>query len=156
MRSRAVLLILVSLFPLAAPAHAQDREVPYWASLRVDEVNLRVGPSADYPIDWVDHRAQLPMKVVRVREGWRLVEDVDGTQGWVVARLLSPERTALVVGKGLAAIRAAPAESGAVRWKAEPGVVGRLGKCDAGWCEFDANGRRGWVAQARLWGAGEP
>ena len=138
------------------PASAQDREVPYWASLRVDEVNMRVGPSANYPIDWVYKRKNLPVKVVRLMQGWRLVRDPDGAQGWIVARLLSPERSAIVVGEGLTAMRAEPSASSALRWNVEPGVVGMLGECEAGWCELDVEGRVGWVEQDRLWGAGEP
>lgn len=156
MRFRPGLFPFALLVTIAVPASAQDREVPYWASLRNDVVNMRVGPSTEYPIDWVYRRAQLPIKVVRVREGWRLVRDVDGTQGWIVARMLNPQRTALVVGKGLAGIRATPGKDGALKWNAEPGVVGRLGRCDAGWCELDVGGRKGWVEQDRLWGAGEP
>ncbi len=74
---RRAILTLV-LLALAAPANAQEREVPYWATLRSDEVNMRVGPGADYKIDWVYRRAGLPMKVVRLVEGWRLVEDPEG------------------------------------------------------------------------------
>jgi SH3-like domain-containing protein len=156
MRFRACLTLLALPIAFAAPAAAQDREVPYWASLRANEVFMRVGPSGDYPIAWVYHRMQLPLKVIRIREGWRLVEDVDGTQGWIVARLLNPERTALVVGKGLAPMLDQPAEGGALKWNAEPGVVGRLGDCEKGWCEFDVAGRRGWISAARIWGDGEP
>jgi len=156
MRFRVGLAILSLLLIFAAPGHAQQREVPYWASLREGEVHMRVGPSADYPIDWVYRRAQLPVKVIRLREGWRLVEDMDGTQGWIVARLLSPDRTALVVGEGPAALRASPEASAKLKWNAEPGVVGKLGACETGWCEFDVGGRKGWVEQARLWGDGEP
>jgi SH3-like domain-containing protein len=156
MRFRACLIVLATLTAIAAPAPAQNRDVPYWASLRADEVFMRVGPSADYPIDWVYHRAQLPVRVIRIREGWRLVEDVDGTQGWIVARLLSPERTALVIGDGLAAMRDLPAENASLKWNAEPGVVGKLGDCEKNWCELDVGGRKGWVRDTRLWGEGEP
>jgi SH3-like domain-containing protein len=41
-------------------------------------------------------------------------------------------------------------------WNVEPGVVGKLGDCSDGWCRLDVAGRKGWVAQQRLWGAGEP
>ena len=155
MRLLARLLILAAL-SLSAPAAAQDREVPYWASLRATEVNMRVGPSEEYEISWVYTRVGLPVKVVRMREGWRLIQDPDGVQGWVVARLLNPERTALVFGKGLAAIRDDASDSARLLWNMEPGVVGKLGDCDEGWCEFDAQGHKGWVRQSRLWGAGEP
>ena len=155
---RMIRLLLLSLALLAAsaPAAAQEREVPYWASLRAEEVNMRVGPSEDFPIEWVYHREGLPVKVIRLMEGWRLVEDPDGAKGWIVARLLDPERTAVIVGEGLTAIRAEPGAGAALRWNVEPGVVGQLGECAGGWCEFDVEGRKGWIEQRRLWGAGEP
>lgn len=141
---------------VATPASAQDREVPYWATLRADEVNMRVGPSEAYPIAWVYHRRGLPVKVLRVREGWRLVEDPDGERGWIVARLLDPDRGAIVKGEGLAELREEPDGRSRVLWRAEPGVVGGLGKCEEGWCRFEVDGRRGWVRAERLWGAGKP
>ena len=152
---RAPILAMLALC-FSLPAAAQDREVPYWATLRSDEVNMRVGPSEDYRIDWVYHRKGLPMKVVRLVEGWRLVEDPEGAKGWVVARLLSPDRGAMVTGKGLVELRADPESSARVLWRAEPGVVGKLGKCDGGWCRLDVGGRQGWVRAERLWGADGP
>jgi len=149
------LLPLLALFA-AVPAAAQERDTPYWASIRAEVVNMRVGPSENYPIDWVYKRKGLPLKVVRVMQGWRLVVDPDGTQGWVFAALLSPERTALVTGDRLAPIRAEPSASAELRWNAEPGVVGKLGDCEGGWCEIDVDGRRGWIEAERVWGDGDP
>lgn len=140
----------------AAPVLAQEREVPYWASIRAESVNMRVGPSVDFPIEWIYRRQGLPVKVVRLNEGWRLVEDPDGTRGWIVARLLSPERAAIVTGKGLADMREGPGPDEDLRWRVEPGAVGRLGDCEDGWCELDIGGRKGWVRQDRLWGDGVP
>ena len=149
-------LLPIALLCLAAPAAAQNREVPYWATLRSEQVNMRVGPSEAFPIEWVYRRQGLPVKVLRVNQGWRLVEDPDGERGWIVARLLDPDRGAIVVGDGLAEMRAEPATGAPVKWRAEPGVVGELGDCEAGWCELDVGGRGGWVRAERLWGAGEP
>jgi len=146
----------VILFLAAVPVSAQERELPYWASLRYDEVNMRVGPSEEYMIDWVYRRAGLPVKVIRLKEGWRYVEDPDGARGWIVSRLLDPERTAMVRGEGLAAIRNEPSDAGELKWNAEPGVIGWLGDCEDGWCEFDAGGHKGYVRQDRLWGVDEP
>ena len=139
-----------------APATAQDREAPYWASLKFDEVNMRVGPSQEYPIDWVYKRTGLPVKVVRLLDGWRLVRDPDGTQGWVASSQLSPTRSALVVGEGLAAMHASPKKGATVSWRAEPGVVGDLLGCDGSWCELDIGGRTGWINAGRLWGVRKP
>ncbi len=137
-------------------AFAQNREVPYWASIRSETVNMRVGPSRDYPIDWVYKRKGLPVKVVRVREGWRLVRDPDGAQGWISSSLLSPKRSVLVIGEDLAALRDKPRENGKLLWKVQPGVVGQLIDCTGSWCEIDIGGRKGWAKADRLWGAGKP
>ncbi len=137
------------------PASAQEAEVPYWVSLRNDETNLRVGPGREYRISWVYVRKGLPMKVVRIMGGWRLVEEPDGSRGWILARFLSRTRTALVKG-AVAEMREGRGGSGRLMWRAEPGVVGRLGDCDDGWCRFDVDGRAGYMRQDALWGAGAP
>ena len=140
---------------LAFPAIAQEREVPYWATIKAEKLNMRAGPGRDFPIRWVYKREGLPLKVIRVHEGWRLVEDPEGDEGWVTANLLSKERGALVVGEGLAAIRAAASAGAKIKWNAEPGVVVQLRDCDDGWCRVDVAGRSGFMSAERLWGAGE-
>jgi len=145
--------VLAILILVAAPLAAQDREVPYWASIKAEVLNLRAGPGRDYPVRWVYHRVGLPLKVVRVHEGWRLVRDPAGDEGWVTANLLSKDRGGIVIGKGLAAIREKPSDGAKLRWNAEPGVVGRIDDCEAGWCDFDVGGRRGFVRAERLWGS---
>jgi len=147
------LCLLMAFTIVCDPLHAQDRQLPYWASLRYDEVRMRVGPSGEYPIEWVYKRKGLPVKVVRLREGWRLVEDPEGAQGWIASSQLDPSRSGMVVGEGLAEVRAGPDGTSAIKWRAQPGVVGRLLRCGGAWCELDIAGRKGWVSSARLWGA---
>jgi SH3-like domain-containing protein len=137
-------------------AFAADKGVPYWASLRVNEVNMRAGPSEEYRIAWVYRRQHLPLKVVRLKEGWRFVEDPDGARGWVLAQFLTRARGAIIAGTGPADMREQANPAAKLMWRLEPGVVGKLGDCAAGWCTFDVSGRAGFVEQTRLWGAGEP
>ena len=150
------LVLFLAISIVTDPARAQLRDVPYWAAIRFDEVNMRVGPSQEYPIEWVYRRQGLPVKVVRVRESWRLVEDPDGDRGWIASSQLTPTRGALVIGEGLADMRDSADPASPLRWRAEPGVVGKLLRCRNGWCEIDVAGRTGWVVEERLWGAGEP
>lgn len=151
-------LVIVAAVVAAGSASADEVAVPYWASLRGREANLRVGPGEDYRISWRYHREHLPMKVLRVMDGWRLVQDPDGTRGWMLARFLKRERGAIVTGDAatLAEVREKAAGAGRLRWRVEPGVTGRLGECADGWCEFDAAGHKGFVQEGRLWGAGQP
>ena len=147
---------------IGGPARAEGSKVPYWASLRAREANLRVGPGEDYRIVWRYHREHLPMKVLRVMEGWRLVEDPDGARGWMLARFLKPDRGAIVrapegaAKDWLAEMRASSEPGAKLLWRLQPGVTGRLGDCVDGWCEFDAAGHQGFVQAAVVWGAGQP
>ena len=151
-----IILCFAALVLLVVPAQAQDREVPYWATLRYDETNMRVGPSKEYKIDWVYRRKGMPVKVVRVLEGWRLIQEQDGTRGWVAQRQLNPERGALVIGEEAVAMREDADGGSTIKWRLEPGVVGVLGDCGRGWCELSVGSRNGYVRQEQLWGAGEP
>ncbi|MEE4200489.1 SH3 domain-containing protein [Erythrobacter sp.] len=147
-----VLVIVLAISIFAPAAQAQVREAPYWATLRWEEVNMRVGPSAEYRIDWVYKRKGLPVRVVRLREGWRLIQDHEGTQGWVASSQLAATRGAIIVGEGLVELREKPRATSPMRWRAEAGVVGALLGCEDGFCEIDVRGRTGWVSAGRLWG----
>lgn len=154
LRTFAALALLAAATPAVA---ADDEDVPYWASLRASEVNLRVGPAETYRIAWVYHRPGLPMKVLRRMEGWRLVQDPDGARGWMLARFLKRDRGAIVKGQGLAEMREKGDGGARLLWRLEPGVSGRLGDCDGGWCRFEVSaGQAGYIAEARLWGVGAP
>lgn len=145
----------MALMVFVGEAQAQDRDPPYWATMRFNEVNMRVGPSQEYPIEWVYMREGLPVKVIRLREGWRLIQDHEGTQGWVASSQLSPSLGALIIGDTPVELRADASSNSAIRWRAEPGVVGDLMRCRDDFCEIDVAGRSGWVAKDRIWGAGE-
>lgn len=149
-------LVALSVGLVTMPIAAQDREPPYWVSLKVDRANMRVGPDRSYPIEWVYVRRDLPLKVVRKSGGWRLVEDQEGTRGWMLARFLSRDRTATVVGDGLADIRGEAGAGAKLLWRAQPGVIGRLGECEQNWCEFGIGKMRGWIAADSIWGEGAP
>jgi SH3-like domain-containing protein len=149
-------LLAVAPLAVASPALSQaEVEVPYWASIQRDEAFARAGPMASYQIEWVFRRKNLPVKVVKRYGVWRQIQDPDGWTGWMHSNMLSRKRTAIVKGT-VTAIRASPQDSAKLMWRAEPGVVGLLGDCKAGWCEFNVEQRAGWVRQAEIWGAGSP
>ena len=135
----------------AAAQSGDEVELPYWASISVDRARMRKGPSMDVPVLWEYRRKDLPVKVIARHDLWRKVEDPDGAQGWMAARLLSRTRTAIVTG-GIRPMREAPKPGSAVAYRAEPGVVGRITDCNDGWCRFDVKGRKGWIETAHIWG----
>lgn len=151
MTSRHLAAIFLCL-TLVGPATAQDDALPYWASISVDEARMRKGPSPDVPVIWEYRRKDLPVKVVARHETWRKIEDPDGTQGWMAARLLSRARTAIVTGDEVRPLHEAASASSAILYRAEPGVVGKISDCANGWCQLDVRGRRGWIETGHIWG----
>ncbi|WP_231639284.1 SH3 domain-containing protein [Sphingomonas profundi] len=148
---------LAAAMAVPAPAVAQKaREVPYWASISAPKARMRTGPGTNYPANWEYVRAELPVKVMQVRNEWRRIVDPDGVEGWMRSFLLSEQRTAIIRGE-IRPLRAAPDRGAKVTWRAEPGVVGKVSHCAAGWCEFDVHGRAGYVEIDHIWGvaAGE-
>ena len=73
--------------------------LPRFAALRSDEVNLRAGPGTRYPIDWIYKRRELPVEILREFEVWRLVQDPEGTKGWVHQATLTGRRSFIVTAK---------------------------------------------------------
>lgn len=144
---------LMGLVMIAAAGQAQStKKTPYWASIDEAEARMRTGPSTEFPVKWVYKRQYLPVKVVAVHEVWRKVEDPDGDQGWMHVRLLSPNRTALVTGSGVGALRDGPEATARIAWRVEAGVVGRIEECQKSWCRLDVAGRTGYIEAERLWG----
>lgn len=143
----ALLMILIS-----APAAAQDRQPPYWASIASGQAMTRTGPGKNYPGVWLYQRRDLPVRVIKKYDNWRLVQDPDGAQGWMLVTLLSDRRTAIVKAGQPRPLRVGPYDSAKTEYQAEQGVVGRISKCHDGWCRIEIGNRRGYIATADIWG----
>lgn len=155
-RGMAALLALGVLLATLAPALAQATRatglpVPRFVSLRSDEVSVRYGPGQQYPIRFVFTRRGLPVKITAEFDTWRRIEDHEGEEGWIHSSLLSSQRTVMIQG-GVQALRRTPSAESRVLLRAEPGVIGQLFNCQAGWCLIEIAGRRGWLETGALYG----
>ena len=153
MKRIAAFLIAILAFAALGPAAAQPpRETPYWASIASGRAMMRTGPGQNYPGTWLYVRPDLPIRVIEVYQDWRKVSDPDGTTGWMLVRLLSDQRTAIVRRGEPRPLREAPDEASPIRFRAEPNVVGRVSRCAGGWCLFDVRGRSGYIRVDQIWG----
>jgi SH3-like domain-containing protein len=136
---------------VATPALAQERPLPYWASIAAGQALMRTGPDRSYPALWLYKRRDLPVRVLQIVGPWRRVQEQDGSSGWMLATLLAARRTGVVVGS-LRAIQSAPGAGAGLLWRAEPGVVGRISKCDGQYCRIQIGEKVGFIEQAGIWG----
>ncbi|NPD68526.1 hypothetical protein HN018_02045 [Lichenicola cladoniae] len=160
--------------PVALKGTNTGLPLPRFASLRADDVNLRGGPGTRYPIQWIYKRRDLPVKIEREFDVWRLVEDSDGVKGWVHQATLVGSRSFVVVAATMArpasetvtasteisadvrnqVLRSEPKPDGAVVAILKPGVIGRIRTCPAGsdWCRVSLKAYSGWLLRSAFWG----
>ncbi len=132
--------------------------LPRFVSLKPSRVNSRVGPGANYSVNWMYVKAGLPMEVIQEFDTWRRVRDSDGAEGWINQSMLSGRRTAIVTpwqrNKDVRVNRLyKPNKDARVIAMIEPGVMGTIKACDGQWCEMTFDGHTGWLAQSLVWGA---
>jgi SH3-like domain-containing protein len=131
--------------------------LPRYASLRSDQVNMRVGPNTTFPIEWTFQRRDLPVQIIGEFQVWRRIRDAEGAEGWVHQSTLQGRRTALIRpprgGEEVVLRRAASAEASEVA-RLRGGVIVRVRECEANnpWCEVQVAGHRGYLRRADVWG----
>jgi len=119
-RGAITALLIVAL---AAPAAAQEKQPPYWASIASGQAMTHTGPGRNYPNVWLYQRRDLPVRVVKKYENWRLIQDPDGAQGWMLVTMLSDRRTAIVKPGQPRPVRVGAYDGAKPQYMAEPGVA---------------------------------
>jgi SH3-like domain-containing protein len=154
-RFAACLLAAAAIVLAAPPAVAAESEagqkLPRFVSLRSDQVNLRVGPGENYPIEWVLTRKEMPVEIVKEFENWRMIRDWQGTEGWVHERMVIAKRAVVIKG-GVRALHRLPDAASEMVARAEPGVFAHLLECRGPWCRIEAAEISGWVQRSEIWG----
>ena len=137
----------------AAAPNPSGLPIPRWVSIRASEANMRTGPGARYPIEWVLQFRNLPVEVVEEFENWRKVRAIDETTGWVHKSMLSGNRMATVA-VARARVMQRPDSDAPVAAFVEEGVVVALDRCEPDWCQvaIASHGVEGWIPRQALWG----
>jgi SH3-like domain-containing protein len=137
----------------ATAAAAQEKQPPYWASIASGQAMTHTGPGRNYPNVWLYQRRDLPVRVIKKYETWRLIQDPDGAQGWMLVTMLSDRRTAIVRPGQPRPVRGERRDDAKVRYMAEQGVVGRIDKCKGdGWCRIEIGKKEGYIRTSDVWG----
>ena len=69
----------------------------YFLTLRNDKVNLRLGPSFDYPVKIIYKKKYLPVLIKDKSENFRKIQDHENNSGWVHISQLSKKKSGIVV-----------------------------------------------------------
>ena len=144
------LIVLLFIF-LTFVTKIFANESANFLTLKNDEVNLRQGPSFEYPIKLIYKKKYLPVIILDKSETWRKISDFENNSGWIHISQLSKKKTAINI-KNNSVLYQKPTIYSKPIAKLETGRLVLIKKCKVKWCKIASGGFNGWVKKNYLWG----
>ena len=145
-----ILIILFFSFLLFF-SNIYANEKKEFLTLKKNEVNLRQGPSFEYPIKLIYKKKYLPVLILDKSGPWRNIKDFENNTGWIHVVLLSKKRSAINI-KNNSIIYKKPTIYSKPIVKLEVGRLVLIKKCKTKWCKITSGGYSGWIFKDSLWG----
>ena len=120
-------------------------------SLKKDEVNLRQGPSFEYPIKLIYKKKYLPVIILDKSGPWKRIKDFENNTGWIHTVLLSKKKSAINI-KNNSVLYKKPTIFSKPIAKLEIGRLVLIKKCKVKWCKITSGNFSGWIYKNSLWG----
>jgi len=120
-------------------------------TLKNTEVNLRHGPSFEYPIKLIYQKKYLPVIIIDKSETWRQIKDFEKNSGWIHISQLSKRKSAINI-KNNSFLYKKPTIYSEPIAKLEVGRLVLIKKCKTKWCKITTGGYSGWILKDYLWG----
>ena len=143
------IILFFSLFIFFSTINASENEK--FLTLKNIEVNLRQGPSFEYPIKLVYKKKYLPVIIIDKSETWRQIRDFENNSGWIHISQLSKKKSAINI-KNNSIIYRKPTIYSKPIAKLEMGRLVLIKKCKVKWCKISTGGYSGWIFKDSLWG----
>ena len=145
---KIITFIIFILLNISVNSYGKDE---YFRTLRNDIVNLRQGPSFDYPVKIFYKKKFLPVLIQDSSSNFRKIRDHENNSGWIHISQLSKKRAAIVTDDDLLMFERATIYSNPVAILKKGRLV-KINKCKEGWCKVKSNKFKGWIKNESLWG----
>ncbi len=123
----------------------------YFLTLRYDKVNLRQGPSKEYPVKIFYKKKFLPVLVQDISDNFRKVRDHENNTGWIHISQLSKRKAAIIIEDEQILFHKPTIYSKPIAIF-KKGRLARIIKCKENWCKAQSNKYKGWLKTDGLWG----
>tara|TARA_B100001059_G_C17798155_1_gene564419 strand:+ start:60 stop:503 length:444 start_codon:yes stop_codon:yes gene_type:complete len=123
----------------------------YFLTLRNNEVNLRQGPSLDYPIKMLYKKKFLPVIVQDSFDNFKKIRDHENNTGWIHISQLSKKKAAISVDDNVLIFKK-PTIYSKPQVVLEKGKLCIVIKCKNDWCKVKADNYVGWAKKESFWG----
>ena len=143
--------IYLVLFFLVLFTKSFADENTIFLSLKNNEVNLRQGPSFEYPIKFTYKKKYLPVLIIDKFETWRKIKDFKKNSGWIHISQLSKRKSAINIKENSIIYKKSTVYSRPIA-KLQTGRLVLVKKCKIEWCKISSGKYGGWIKKNYLWG----
>ena len=119
-------------------------------SLKKTPVNVRYGPSLNYPIKYIYKKINLPVKQIDKKENWRRIVDLKNNSGWIHDSQLKRSNSIIILEDKILFKKASNFSKPIARL--ENGRLLIIKKCEEDWCRVTTNDYIGWIKVKNVWG----
>ena len=145
---KIILFLLFIFFNSISYSQAAEE---YFRTLRNDKVNLRQGPSFEYPIKIIYKKKFLPLLVQDSSDNFRKVRDHENNSGWIHISQLSKKKAAITIDDDLILFSNSTIYSNPLAI-IKKGRLVKIIKCKNEWCKINTGEFKGWLQKKSLWG----
>ena len=118
--------------------------------LKNNKVNVRYGPSFEYPIKYMYIKKNLPVKVIDKKENFRRIIDHKRNSGWIHTSQLRKSSSVILTEKQY--IFSKPTKFSKPIAIAQKGKLILIKKCKKNWCKTSNKEISGWILFKDFWG----
>ena len=143
-----IILVLFGFIFYEFKVFAQDE---YFLTLRNERVNLRQGPSFDYPVKIFYKKKYLPVIIQDKSSNFRKIRDHENNSGWIHISQLSKKRAAITKDANIMVFKK-PTFFSKPQVLLDKGKLCLITKCKDDWCKIKVGKFSGWIKKENLWG----
>ena len=139
--------ILIIIF-FTSNAISDDNEK--FLMLKNNKVNVRYGPSFEYPIKYIYKKIQLPVRLIDKKENFRRIIDHKKNTGWIHVSQLKKSKSIITTSRKV--LFKNPTKYSKPLAKLDTGRLLIIKKCEKNWCNIKSGHYSGWIDKNNIWG----
>ena len=131
-------------------SNCYSEEKENFLMLKNNKVNVRYGPSFDYPIKYIYKKKQLPVQLIDKKENFRRIIDHKQNSGWIHWTQLTKSKSLITTSRKI--LFRKPTKYSKPLAKLDSGRLLLIKKCEKNWCNVKTEQFSGWVDKNNVWG----
>ena len=132
-------------------SYSEDKKI--FLMLKNNKVNVRYGPSFDYPIKYIYKKIQLPVQLIDKKENFRRIIDHKKNTGWIHISQLKKSKSLITTSVKI--LFKKPTKYSKPIAKLDIGRLLLIQKCEKSWSNVKTEKFSGWIDKNNIWGNAE-